>query len=73
MTKGNKTTGQKKAAAGRKGRGTDALTLKSDPDLQKRIDLVVEMAKARESSHSTDVMNEHRHVRRSSLKVIRVG
>jgi hypothetical protein len=81
---GNRTTGEKKAAAGRKGRGASAFVAsrakildlrisKGDPDLQKRIDLVVEMVKAREGSHSTDVMNEYRHVKHSTLKVVRVG
>jgi hypothetical protein len=78
--KNTSTLSAKKAAAGRKsrGRGVDfqlrePLRVKGDPDLQKRIELVVAMAK--ESDHSVDVMNQPSkfRFRSSGLKVRRVG
>ena len=71
-------TRAKKVLAGKKGRGKNAFddmrSIRKDPDLQKRIDLVVEMAKAHEVDHAVDVMYDSRHtIRHATLKVIRVG
>jgi hypothetical protein len=71
-------TRAKKVLTGKKGRGVDAFSPKlgkaeSEAALQKRIKMVVEMALAQKIDHSTDVMNDYRHVKRSNLKVIRVG
>ena len=66
-------------AAGKKGRGMSLqlhgrIESKRDPNLQKRIDMVVAMAKAHEVDHSVDVMYDSRHtIRHTTLKVIRVG
>jgi DNA-binding Lrp family transcriptional regulator len=69
----------KKSAAGRKGKGVDALTSKRDPDLQKRIDRVVAKAKRREKKlnkqHSIDVLNSGHAIRfhSSGLKCYKLG
>ena len=75
---GRSTVSGQRQAAGKKGRGKNAFddmrSIRKDPDLQKRIDLVVEMAKKHAVDHSVDVMNDGRHmIRHSTLKVIRVG
>lgn len=59
----------KKSAAGKKGKGVDALTSKKDPFLQARIDQVVAKALAN-VGNGMDVMRDHR---RHSLKASRVG
>jgi hypothetical protein len=83
--KSTSTLNAQRAAAGRKsrGRGVDfqlrgPIRVKGDPDLQKRIELVVAMAKAkdaRSADHSVDVMNQSStfRFRSSGLKVTRVG
>jgi hypothetical protein len=53
MTKGKKSHPMLPADAGRRGRGPNALQSKKDPDLQKRIDQVVEKALIAEQSAPT--------------------
>ena len=53
-----------------------SITSKKDPDLQKRIDMVVENAlKAQQSGHCTDVINGYHTLRfhSSGLKVHQLG
>lgn len=66
---------RQRTAAGRKGRGVDIhCGPRRDADLEQRINDVVAMARAKEQSHSTDVVNSHRLIiRHGSLKVRQVG
>lgn len=77
----NQRQAQKRAQAKRSGRGAEfvihgKIKSKRDPNLQKRIDMVVEKALSdQQSGHSTDVINNYHHLRfsASGLKVRRVG
>lgn len=77
----NQHAAEQRSQEGRQPRGTTfvihgKLTSKSDPDLQKRIDMVVAAAKAQEQAgHSTDVVNDYRKLRfhSSGFKCTRVG
>lgn len=70
-------TRAKKSTAGRKGRRViDSVgKVKRDPELQNRIDRVVEKALAKDRDHSTDVINEYRHLkfRSSGLRCSKLG
>ena len=75
-----KTTVKKKSLPRVRGRGTELLLhgriqSKRDPDLQKRIDMVVADALAAGRDHNTDVMTASSKLKfiSSGLKVHRVG
>lgn len=58
----NQRAASKRSKAGTQPKGVGLVihgssTSKRDPDLQKRIDMVVAMAQAKECDHSTDVIN----------------
>lgn len=75
----NQRAASKRSKAGTQPKGVGlvihgSITSKRDPDLQKRIDMVVENArKAQQSGHCTDVINEYHRVAHSHLKVRQVG
>lgn len=64
-------TREKKAAAGRKGRGAD---IKKDPELEERINLVVRRAKRQERvKGGSDVVRGEHGIRLVGLRASRVG
>jgi len=65
----------KRVAAGKKGRGIDAMkSVRGDPELQARIDMVVTRAKASEAGPHVDVMYGSQYrIRHGSLKAFKVG
>lgn len=69
----NSAISEKRSAAGKRGRGADIHSVKADPELEKRMDMVVQAALLRQRDANVDVVRGDNVIHLIGLKASRIG